>query len=171
MVRTKRPQWAPAAWRRGASNGTATVVARSAVMRSGFMPARAPERRRSSVGLRSFEQIRLFRVLVLDVAEHLAKMGAHHGLGLRRIAGADRLRDCRVLLDQQGEVARLGQAEITHAVELELDVLDEAPTALLVDALAERVVEGLVELEKAIEVLLAGGRPLVRQQLFQPRED
>src|SRR5579863_2275872 len=28
MVRTKRPQWQPLAWRRGASSGTVTVVAR-----------------------------------------------------------------------------------------------------------------------------------------------
>jgi hypothetical protein len=42
MVRTKRPQWAPAAWRSGASSGTLTVVARrSAILdpRGGFLVA------------------------------------------------------------------------------------------------------------------------------------
>src|ERR1043165_3385141 len=38
MVRTKRPQWQPLAWRRGASSGTVTVVARiSVIFKSGSL--------------------------------------------------------------------------------------------------------------------------------------
>src|ERR1019366_1842096 len=38
MVRTKRPQWQPLAWRNGASSGTVTVVARiSTIFMIGFM--------------------------------------------------------------------------------------------------------------------------------------
>src|SRR5947209_12107594 len=110
MVRTKRPQCAPAAWRSGASSGTATVVARKAVMRSCFTVA-APLHGRWSLESRSFEEIRLLRMLVLDIAEHLAKMGAHHRLRLRRIAGEHRLRDGRVLADGGGGLAGLERAE------------------------------------------------------------
>src|ERR1035438_6457408 len=36
IVRTKRPQWHPLAWRRGASRGTVTVVARMSAIRISF---------------------------------------------------------------------------------------------------------------------------------------
>jgi hypothetical protein len=37
-VRTKRPQWQPFAWRKGASSGTVTGVARMSAIRTGGAP-------------------------------------------------------------------------------------------------------------------------------------
>src|ERR1035437_1745069 len=43
MVRTKRPQWQPLAWRNGASSGTVTVIARiSTIFIFGFMIQQFP---------------------------------------------------------------------------------------------------------------------------------
>jgi len=54
-----------------------------------------------------------------------------------------------MLPDEQGKVARLGEAQVADAVELMLDRLDQPPTALFVDALAERMVERFVEAEES----------------------
>src|SRR5258708_33957867 len=51
-----------------------------------------------------------------------------------------------------------------------LDRLDEPPAPLFVDALAERVVERLVELQEPFEILISCGSALRLQQIFQPAE-
>jgi len=74
MVRTKRPQWAPAAWRSGASSGTLTVVAR----RSAILDPRATSSwrdltrssRRSSLRLRRRSRRLGFRLSVTACQGH-----------------------------------------------------------------------------------------------------
>src|SRR5258708_34407574 len=51
-----------------------------------------------------------------------------------------------------------------------LDRLDEPPAPLFVDALAERVVERLVELQEPFEILVSCGSALRLQQIVQSAE-
>src|SRR5689334_15071102 len=64
MVRTKRPQWQPLAWRRGASRGTVTVVARiSEIFNSGCLFLAGDFLRAGSQLLRRQRDQVLFHVL------------------------------------------------------------------------------------------------------------
>src|SRR5260370_41301994 len=75
-----------------------------------------------------------------------------------------------MLPDEQRQIAGLGEAQVADAVELMLDRLDEPPAPLFVDALAERVVECLVELQEPFEILISCGSALRPQQIFQSAE-
>src|SRR5260370_1643126 len=98
-------------------------------------------------------------------------MGAHYRLCLLWVAGENGLCDRRMLPDEQGKIAGLREAQVAHAVELILDRLDEPPATLFVDALTQRMVEGLVELQEAVEILIARCASLRLQQLLQATED
>src|SRR5258708_29276564 len=75
-----------------------------------------------------------------------------------------------MLPDEQRQIAGLGEAQVADAVEVMLDRLDEPPAPLFVDALAERVVERLVELQEPLEILVSCGSALRLQQIFQSAE-
>src|SRR5438876_9573877 len=75
-----------------------------------------------------------------------------------------------MLPDEQRKIAGLGEAQVADAVELMLDRLDEPPAPLFVDALAERVVECLVELQEPFEILISCGSALRLQQIVQSAE-
>src|SRR3954468_16497879 len=87
---------------------------------------------------------------VWQVRQDHAQVVAERFLGGVRLAAADRVDHRLVLLDHLGDVARLGQAQAAHAVEMPVRARDDRPCDRAAAQLAERRMQLIVEAEEPI---------------------
>src|SRR4051794_6989182 len=99
---------------------------------------------------------------VWQVRQDHAQVVAERFLGGIRFAAADGVDDGLVLLDHLGDVARLGQAQAAHAVEMSVRARNDRPRNRAPAQLAERRGQLIVEAEERIGIGGVACRLLMR---------